>query len=88
MLNGDIVFWSIYIWLIFFLMFRVGGMKTRELMHLVDLNGLEDIVGLGILTTMVSVHMIFITEISEAEVQCFSVFLYYKHIWIILLYKS
>jgi len=46
---------------------RVGGMKTRELMHLVDLHGLEDIVGLGILTTMVSVHMIFIMEISEAE---------------------
>ena len=88
MLNGDIVFWSIYIWLIFFLMFRVGGMKTRELMHLVDLHGLEDIVGLEIQITMVSVHMISITEISKAEVQCFSVFLSYNPIWIILLYKS
>ena len=88
MLNGDIVFWSIYIWLIFFLMFRVGGMKRRELMHLVDLHGLEDIVGLEIQITMVSVHMISITEISKAEVQCFSVFLSYNPIWIILLYKS
>lgn len=51
-----------------FFMFRVGVRKTRKLMHLVDLHGLEDIVGSGIQTTMVSVHMIFITGISEAEV--------------------
>jgi hypothetical protein len=63
-------------------------MKPRKLMHLVSLHGLEDIVGLGIQTTMVSTHMIFITGISEAEVQHFFVFLCYKHICIILLYNS
>lgn len=62
---------------IFFLMFRVGVMKMRKMMHLVGLHGLEDIVGSGI-QTMVSVHMIFIMGISEAKVQYLFFFLSYK----------
>jgi hypothetical protein len=63
---------------IFFLLFRVGVMEMRKMMHLVGLHGLEDIVGSGIQTTMVSVHMIFIPEISEAKVQYLFLFLSYK----------
>jgi hypothetical protein len=63
---------------IFFLLFRVGVMKMRKMMHLVGLHGLEDVVGSGIQTTMVSVHMIFIPEISEAKVQYLFLFLSYK----------
>lgn len=44
-----------------------GVMKMRKVTHLVALHGLEDIVGLGIRITVVSVRMISVTEISEAE---------------------
>lgn len=45
---------------------RVGGMKMKKLMHPADLLGLEGTVGSGIQRLIVSAHMIFIMEISEA----------------------
>ena len=47
-------------------MFRVGVMKMRKKTHLVDLHGLEDIVGSEIRGIMVSVHMSFFTILSKA----------------------
>lgn len=47
----------------------LGGMKMKKKMHLVDLHGLEDTVGSGIQSLMVSGHMSFIMIISKARGQ-------------------
>lgn len=47
---------------------RVGGMKMTKMMNQVDLLGSGDTVGSGIQRIMVSAHMIFILETSEAGV--------------------
>lgn len=48
-------------------MFRLGGMKMKKRMHLVDLHGLEGTVGSGIQSLMVSGHMSFIMIMSKAR---------------------
>ena len=51
-------------------------MKMKKLMHHLGHLGLRDTVGLGIQIIMVSAHMIFIMEISEAKVQYSLVFFF------------
>jgi hypothetical protein len=48
-------------------MFRLGGMKMKKRMHLVDRHGLEDTGGSGIRGLMVFGHMSFIVIISKAR---------------------
>lgn len=61
---------------LFISIFRVGGMKMTKMMNQVDLLGSGDTVGSGIQKVMVSAHMIFILETSEAGVHYFIHFLY------------